>query len=422
MKKYFVSNRKGPKHSDHDGLVLVQGEQTTPFNDNNSAWKTNISNNNTMTTTATIATTDSNSTASATISSKAAPNGTVVVHYDTSQDDWRTDRNSHFDPRIAYITFCHLNGTSRFEEMVLSSLETWMQEPPTDQYYVVIADMWKEQYDAWIGHNKTWSDRIEPLFVDCPEGKYGLPACCKMEKGLLSFMERGLLARYDWVFYTDDDVYVRKVYLREYTATLIHVNKPLVLAGGIVQPLGSRFNKCRQHDRFFKYRWGQPVMYSRGALRKMRRGLELGGLVKQCVEYDITHDLGNALLNWMYSFEALWMRTRDRPDKIKPWDLVIHGVGRCGQGGEETTRAEGESCDMHEIHKRAQQVRNPNRSEYEYQWHSVKGFRSTPTYKQHGDPKKWKTEWHTMPVAECKTWKKFKAQLNQTNTTTMPTL
>ena len=126
-------------------------------------------------------------------------------------------------------------------------------------------------------------------------------------------------------------------------------------------------------------------------MERIRRGLELGGLVKQCVEFGVTHDVGNALLNWMYSLDALWIRTRDRPMGVKPWDVVVHGIGRCI----------GVECPMQHVHNFVGPRVAPNRSEYQYLWHTVDGFRSTPTYQKYGDPWTWTTEWHTMPVEDC---------------------
>ena len=315
---------------------------------------------------------------------------TSRIHYNTSGDCWRTDRNSQFVPRIAYITFCHLNGTSRFEQMVISAVETWM--PPTEKYFVVLADIWKENYDNWIGRNESLSNRIEPIFVDCPEGMTLEAACCKMEKGLLAFMGRGYLDQYDWFFYADDDVYVRKAYLEDYVATIPNISHPFVLAsGGTRLRTGVPRNRCSKEPSF-TYMWGNPAVYSRGAMERMRRGLELGGLVKQCVEFGVTHDVGNALLNWMYSLDALWMRTRDRPNSVRAWDVAVHGIGRCRKI----------SCPMHEVHGRVAPMQDPNRSEYQYFWHTVDGFHSTSTYQKYGDPWTWTTEWHTMPVADCK--------------------
>ena len=127
-------------------------------------------------------------------------------------------------------------------------------------------------------------------------------------------------------------------------------------------------------------------------MERIRHGLELGGLVKQCVEFGVTHDVGNALWNWMYSFDTVWIRTRDRPDFVKPWDVVVHGIGRCYKF----------SCPMDEVHRRVATIKDPKRSEYMYLWHTVDGFHSTPTYQKYGDPWTWTTEWHTMPVADCR--------------------
>jgi hypothetical protein len=58
-------------------------------------------------------------------------------------------------------------------------------------------------------------------------------------------------------------------------------------------------------DAQFRYNWGQPVVYNRAAFELVIPGLQNDGLVKQCLEYEVTHDVGNAIFHWMYSIPAV---------------------------------------------------------------------------------------------------------------------
>ena len=100
---------------------------------------------------------------------------------------------------------------------------------------------------------------------------------------------------------------VARWYLEDYDATIPNVSHPFVLAsGGEERVIGLPRNYWVKQPSF-TYMRGNPVGYSRGAMERMRRGLELGRLVKQCVEFGVTYDVRNALLNWIYSLDALWI-------------------------------------------------------------------------------------------------------------------
>jgi hypothetical protein len=80
--------------------------------------------------------------------------------------------------------------------------------------------------------------------------------------------------------------------------------------------------QCRTDPQFLDA-WGQPMIYSRGALEKVYRGLRLEGVTKQCEEYSVLHDVGNAILHWMYSLPELRIRITDTPKNIG--DLILSG-------------------------------------------------------------------------------------------------
>lgn len=327
----------------------------------------------------------------------------LEVKKESDMDTWVPLGDYGRPIRIAYITFTHLNGTQRFQEMIIGSVETWL--PPKEVYFVVMSSMWKETYEEALRTNSSFlsshARRIEPLFVNCPEGKFGESPCCKQQEGLLEMIRRGYLSRYEWFVFMDDDVYLRDGFLRDYLGQLSH-QQPVVLAGGMPpKRLGQSGYKTRRrtpyncsNDPNYTYPHGQPAVYSRAALQRIRNALELGGLVRQCREFGLTHDSGNALLHWMHSLDEIWFRIGDRPDSFRNYYLGSHGVGRCRAG---------RACPMrwvHNIYTGLPSMHPPNRSNYTYRWHRVNGFRSTRTYQEHGDPSKW-TSWHTMPTEDC---------------------
>jgi hypothetical protein len=65
-----------------------------------------------------------------------------------------------------------------------------------------------------------------------------------------------------------------------------------IRALGHVGYLGRPNYTCAIDDANFTYLWGQPVFYTRAALQHVSNGFRAGGLVKQCIEYQVTHDAG----------------------------------------------------------------------------------------------------------------------------------
>jgi hypothetical protein len=304
--------------------------------------------------------------------------------------------------RIAYITFTHLNGTQRFENMIINSVKTWV--PAISKYFVVLSDIWREQYTYLIKSNySSYVDRIYPVFVDCPEGSFGHSPCCKQEKGLAQIFSN-FSRHFEWFGFFDDDMYMRHPFLRDYVSTLPSFHEPIVLASGMPpHRLGqsgymrskTSYQCSRYHE--FSYPWGQPVIYNFAAIQRIHSGLILGGLVKQCLEFNVTHDVGNAILHWMYMLKALWIPVPFRPDRVRYQFMGLHGVGRCKEG-----RRRG--CNMESIHSYYTQTALkviPNRSEYKYEWHNVSGFLQTRTYQKYGDPATWSDEWYTLPTSDC---------------------
>jgi hypothetical protein len=301
-------------------------------------------------------------------------------------------------PRIAYITFTHLNGTQRFEDMILRSIDTWL--PSQEHYFVVISNMWKHQFhDLLEVKFAAYQNRIHAVFVDCPEGKFGLSPCCKQEQGLI-YVWTTFANQYEWFVFMDDDIYMRPNFLEGYVATLPANHEPILLTSGAPPHalgqagyLRSRMAYNCSEDHEFTYPWASLAIYNRCALRLISNGLRLGGLTKQCVEFNVTHDTGNAILHWMYTIPTIFISVPLRPDRKKNHFFALHGVGRC----------ERKKCNMHVLHRWYTRVyvQPPNRSDYRYAWHNVSGYKTLQHYHQYGGPERWTTEWHTMPTSAC---------------------
>lgn len=304
-------------------------------------------------------------------------------------------------PRIAYVTFCHLITTGRFEEFIFPALEWWV--PADEPYFVVLSRSWQSRYNQLLETNDNFTkfnSRIHPIFVNCKEGKASECVCCKQQEGMLYMMEH---YDYDWILYLDDDNFVRSSYMRAFL-TNISTSELLAITSGPAPRLLGQFGYlplektpylCTK-DMNYSYSWGQMVAYNRRTLQHIRRGLELGGLVKQCVEYGVFHDVGNAIFHWMYQLPDLRLFLGNRPSWPQPWFLGVHGVGRCQEAGFD--------CPMHEIAERL------NRSQYAppldnlpMQWRTggKAGFRTTSTFQAYGDPSQWDEVWHTMPIQDC---------------------
>jgi hypothetical protein len=301
-------------------------------------------------------------------------------------------------PRVAYITFTHLNGIQRFEDMILRAIDTWL--PSQEQYYVVVSNLWKQHLqDLLEGNFSSYKNRIHPIYVACPESKFGFSPCCKQEQGLL-YVWQNFATQYDWFVYMDDDIYMRANFLEGFVSTLPAHTAPIVLTSGAPpHRLGQagyrgskRAYKCSKDDDF-KYPWASLAVYNWCALRRISNGLRLGGLTKQCLEFRVTHDTGNAILHWMYSIPTISIAVPQRPDRKRNHFMALHGVGRC----------ERKKCTMNILHNWYTKTyrQPPNRSEYRYLWHNVSGFKTVQHYREYGDPESWKTLWHTMPTSAC---------------------
>ena len=350
---------------------------------------------------------------------------------------------------IAFVTFSHLSNISQFEHTILASANTWV--PSESIYYVVLNQMWENKFIEWKkqkieNFNSTQINstsatesivgihRIQPIYVDCPEGKFGESPCCKQEKGLVNFHkmhhydEQSREAKYDWIFFADDDIYLVPIALEKYIRSLPYAlpkqkeiiqsqlknEEPLVLVQSPASFLGQFAYlkkrspyRCSQDDEY-RYPFGLAVVYNRAALERILSGLQQNGLVKQCIEYGVTHDVGNALLHWMYSIPSVRFRFPNAKQQLtesKHWNFRDDSIGYHGAGAHASLKMEW----FHEMTRHGRKIVenmmkppfNPAPYEGYYDWRNVNGFNQTATFEKYGDPGNW-TEWHTMPIFDCK--------------------
>ena len=304
--------------------------------------------------------------------------------------------------RIAMVTFSHLKSPDRFENLLFPSLETWMT---TGTYFVVLTNQWRDAYQKLCDSRRlsnATSDcsRMEAIFVDCPEGAFGESPCCKQEKGLTSLSPDD----WDWIVFFDDDMYFRmeavERYLRNFDPLQLLLATP---AGKSAKELGMFGYLGRRQspylcstDQAYRYPWGQPVIYSQAAFRMLLPGFRAGGLVRQCLEFNVTHDAGNPIVHWMYQIPDVTFKFHMFADhKISREALAIHGITRY-------RAAFNRSYSMHDIHGYVQEQKRVTIKKYMLQVHDERhGFNQTETYAKYGHPSTWGDQWHTMPVSDC---------------------
>jgi hypothetical protein len=307
---------------------------------------------------------------------------------------------------IAYVTFSHLinRDTSSFTNFIFPSIDTWI---PEGNYFVVLGEQWRENYYTYVcpesndGEFTKYCDRIIPIFVECPEGYAGESPCCKNEKGMLFFVDHPEIFRsYNWFMFMDADDYVRRDYIEKFVAD-IDPSHAVIAASGRNLGWNSQLGKpsfahegsnyhCSNEPKFM-YPWGQPVMYSRQALLSMQNGFRLRGLTKQCMEFDVTHDVGNAIFHWMYQIPNVRMPWPMNPDVMKNTSLGAHAVGRT------------DFLNFSQLHEKIETGGIPIENvAFAHEWNTEFAFHETETYKKFGDPRTWTKTWHTMGVEGCR--------------------
>ena len=274
--------------------------------------------------------------------------------------------------------------------------------------YVVLAKKWKSKYeDLLFGANTTntsiytkYASRIEPIFVDCPEGYYGEAPCCKQDKGLTMIQQS-----YDFYVYMDDDVYIRHDFLLSFLS-LIPTEDMVVIVGSVESKRLGQTGYLRKQKRTYNcsdeilYPWGQPAIYTHSTLQYIQNGLKHGGITKQCLEYGVLHDVGNALFHFMYQLDYIYL---DVASFMGNFREELYGMHRIGRGGGDAKGPGKET--MYYVHQRFQ---IPRYAKEKWPKHKIRRFQSneyqtTKTYKLYGEPSTWSDDdqWHTMPIRDC---------------------
>lgn len=160
----------------------------------------------------------------------------------------------------------------------------------------------------------------------------------------------------------------------------------------------------KDHADQFTYPWGMPVIYSQGALRIMERGYRANSLVLQCEAFNVTHDVGNAILNWMYSLPVTQIPPMPALPKMRDDFIGAHWAGRdehAKNGGNFSFGA------THKLYMNTQYIppdinKLSTFARRDERYHRVTGFKETKTYGQYGDPQNWDDGvWHVMSVENC---------------------
>ena len=98
----------------------------------------------------------------------------------------KPDQPSRSQPvhRVAFVTFSYVKDRdpSQLASRVLPAVDTWAAPLPGDDVhdpslYVVYSNASREPFEKYCvterSMNPELCKRIEPIYVDCPEGKYG---------------------------------------------------------------------------------------------------------------------------------------------------------------------------------------------------------------------------------------------------------
>ena len=123
----------------------------------------------------------------------------------------------------------------------------------------------------------------------------------------------------------------------------------------------------------------------------------LGGLVKQCLEFDVYHDVGNALLHWMHGIPAVWIRNKGHMSlarRLRSDTLGFHGIGRPPHHYSMRQIADTFASPR----RRADPGKHPSQLIW---FNEYDGYKNNSHYRKYGHPTSWNGTWHTMPTQRC---------------------
>jgi hypothetical protein len=163
----------------------------------------------------------------------------------------------------------------------------------------------------------------------------------------------------------------------------------------------------------------------------MEKGYRANSLVSQCETFGITHDVGNQVLNWMYSLPIAKLPPLPSLPKRNGDDIGNHLVGRQDKelsfimskvnntSGTRPDQIKAEtiqstplgSWSFYETHKKWMdpklkppkvEMLKTGKNENQKWYKNVTGYRQTLTYDLHGDPQTWgEGQWFTMTHSDC---------------------
>jgi hypothetical protein len=142
----------------------------------------------------------------------------------------------------------------------------------------------------------------------------------------------------------------------------------------------------------------------------MESGYHANSLVLQCLAFELTHDVGNQVLNWMYSLPVAKLPPVSEIPRTRDDFIGSHWVGREDRTEHlKNFNPNKDSVTFYATHQKwmghsipnMEQV-NVNNNE-ELRWYkNVTGFNQTRTYALHGDPRTWgEGQWFTMTHSDC---------------------
>ena len=183
------------------------------------------------------------------------------------------------------------------------------------------------------------------LFRKCTNAYYGAEGpCCRNEESMRWSLENE--PEIKWYAFMDDDIFLRGPSLLAFLSRFDHEN-PVALGAnpamrGFAPTMWKSLAACDSENLcVFAFPWMQPAFFSRAALDSFRPAIEQNGLTKECTYFEVTHDVGLGIFNWMHQTPTISLpkisagdinlvlrsNKRRKDDTLKNF-LSIHAVRR----------------------------------------------------------------------------------------------
>lgn len=117
----------------------------------------------------------------------------------------------------------------------------------------------------------------------------------------------------------------------------------------------------------------------------------------------MTHDVGNAVLNWMYSLPVTQIPPMPGLPQMCDDFIRAHRAGRDDvKNGRNFSFKATHELYMDTKHTPPDINKLSTFARRDARYHNVTGFKESKTYAQYGDPQKWDDGlWHVMSVENC---------------------